>query len=72
MVLHHEKQLVVFHLIVNRPKFDYKLFLGKESAEYYDPETEIWKSYDDVIMSPEIITEEEKRLLEDVYFRYWR
>ena len=60
------------YIIVNRPKFNYKLFLGRESAEYYDPETEKWNPYDDKIMIREIRTEEEKRLLEDVYFRFWR
>ena len=60
------------YVIVNRPKFDYKLFIGKESAEYYDPEIEKWKPYDDAILRPEILTEEEKSLLEDVYFRFWR
>jgi arginyl-tRNA--protein-N-Asp/Glu arginylyltransferase len=60
------------YVIVNRPKFDYKLFIGKESAEYYDPEIEKWKPYDDAILRPEILTEDEKSLLEDVYFRFWR
>ena len=47
------------YIIVGRPKFNYKLFLGKESAEYYDPETEKWKPYTDDIMLPEIRTEKE-------------
>ncbi|MFN5422495.1 MAG: hypothetical protein ACK5AO_04445 [bacterium] len=60
------------YIIVGRPKFDYKLFLGKESAEYYDPETETWKPYTDEILKTEVITEEEKHLLYDVYFPFFR
>lgn len=60
------------YIIVDRPKFDYKLFLGEESAEYYDPETEAWKPYHPDIMKTEIRTEEEQDLLEDVYFRIFR
>lgn len=60
------------YVIVNRPKFDYKLFLGKESAEYYDPDAENWKPYDDTIMIPEIRSTEEEHLLKDVYFSFWR
>ena len=60
------------YIIVGRPKFDYKLFLGKDSAEYYDPEIEAWRKYSDEIMKPEVRTEEEKNLLENVYFRFFR
>lgn len=60
------------YVIVDRPKFDYKFFLGKESAEYYDAETETWKPYNDVIMLPEIRTEEEEDLLLNIYFRFFR
>jgi arginine-tRNA-protein transferase len=59
------------YIIVGRPKFDYKLFLGKDSAEYYDPEIEAWRKYCDEIMKPEVRTEEEKNLLENVYFRFF-
>jgi arginine-tRNA-protein transferase len=47
------------YIIVGRPKFNYKLFLGKEAAEYYDPESGNWRLYDDAIMLPEVRTEEE-------------
>lgn len=60
------------YIIVNRPKFDYKLFLGKESAEYYNPDIENWKAYDDDIMIPENRNEEEENLLSNVYFRFFR
>ncbi|MFZ9718989.1 MAG: hypothetical protein ACO3BD_06495 [Chitinophagaceae bacterium] len=58
------------YVIVGRPKFDYKLFLGAESAEYYDPEVSDWKPYHPEIMQPEQRTEEEEQLLEDIYFRF--
>lgn len=51
------------YIIVGRPKFDYKLFLGKESAEYYDPDKEAWLPYSESIMQPETRTEAEQRLL---------
>jgi hypothetical protein len=60
------------YLLVNRPRFNYKLFLGKSSAEYYDPETETWKPYHDDLLIPEVLSDEERRLLYDVYFRFFR
>ncbi|MFM7770909.1 MAG: hypothetical protein ACKO8Q_10170 [Bacteroidota bacterium] len=48
---------------MGRPKFDYKLFLGKESAEFYNPDLENWLPYSDSIMEPETRTEEEQKLL---------
>lgn len=51
------------YIIVGRPKFDYKLFLGKESAEYYNPDQEAWLPYTEDIMTPETRTHEEQRLL---------
>lgn len=51
------------YIIVGRPKFDYKLFLGKESAEYFNPDLEKWLPYTEDIMQPETRTEEEQRLL---------
>ena len=58
------------YVIVGRPKFDYKLFLGKESTEYYDPETETWKPYTDEILKPELRTEDGEHLLYNVYFPF--
>lgn len=55
------------YIIVGRPKFDYKLFLGKESAEYYDPETESWKPYREEIMQPELRTEEQQKQLVKIH-----
>ena len=60
------------YIVVDRPKFLYKLFLGKESAEYYHPDSETWKRYCDSILLPEQRTEEEEHLLRNVYFRFFR
>ena len=62
----HQKDWEWFYpgyIIVDRPKFDYKLFLGKESAQYYNPDTETWILFSDSIMQPETRTEDEQKLL---------
>lgn len=33
------------YLIAGRDKMDYKIFLGKEVTQYYDPETKRWEGY---------------------------
>lgn len=40
------------YVVPGLPKFDYKLFLGREAAEYYHPETGAWKSFEDRILDP--------------------
>ena len=60
------------YLVIDRPKFLYKLFLGKESAQYYHPDTKTWKPYCDSVLLPEVRTDEEEDLLKDVYFRFFR
>ena len=60
------------YIVVNRPKFLYKLFLGKESAQYYHPDTESWHPYNDDILLPEVRTPEEEDLLTNLYFRLFR
>jgi arginyl-tRNA--protein-N-Asp/Glu arginylyltransferase len=60
------------YLVIERPKFLYKLFLGKESAQYYHPDTESWCPYNDTIILPEVRTDEEEDLLKNVYFRFFR
>jgi hypothetical protein len=32
-------------------KMDYKLFLGKEQAQYFDPETVTWKYFQESILT---------------------
>jgi hypothetical protein len=59
------------YVIVGRPKFDYKLFLGRETAEFFDPEDETWKPFCASIMEPEIRTEEEDLELIHHFIRHW-
>jgi arginine-tRNA-protein transferase len=59
------------YVIVGRPKFDYKLFLGRETAEFFDPEDETWKPFCASIMEPEIRTEEEELELIHHFIRHW-
>ena len=41
------------YVVQGLPKMDYKLFLGKEVAEYFDPETVTWKKFDERILVKE-------------------
>jgi arginine-tRNA-protein transferase len=59
------------YVIVGRPKFDYKLFLGRETAEYFDPETENWKPFCNQIMEPEIRTADEEIELIQLFIKHW-
>lgn len=38
------------YVVQGLPKMDYKLFLGREEAEYFDPEVVDWKKFDDAIL----------------------
>jgi arginine-tRNA-protein transferase len=38
------------YVVEGLPKMDYKLFLGREQAEYFDPETVSWKKFDERIL----------------------
>jgi len=38
------------YLVQGLPKMHYKIFLGKECAEYFEPETMSWKPFDEKIM----------------------
>ena len=38
------------YVVEGLPKMDYKLFLGKEEAEYFDPEAVAWLKFDDNIL----------------------
>lgn len=60
------------YIVVGLPRFDYKLFVGKEWAEYYDPEEKVWKPFDDGIMKPEELTEEDQHKIYDGVFSFWR
>jgi arginine-tRNA-protein transferase len=38
------------YVVEGLPKMNYKLFLGKEEAQYFDPETSMWKYFQDNIL----------------------
>src|SRR5436190_3029313 len=44
------------YVIAGKRKMDYKLFLGKEAAKYFDPATNSWKYFDDGILVPEVLS----------------
>lgn len=44
------------YLVAGLPKMDYKLFIGKEVTQYFDPETKTWKSYQERILKGEELT----------------
>jgi arginyl-tRNA--protein-N-Asp/Glu arginylyltransferase len=50
------------YIVVGKPKLDYKLFLGKDKAQYFDYESKLWLPYKDEILIPESYT------LDDVDF----
>lgn len=48
------------YVIAGNPKMDYKLFLGREAAYYFDPRTESWKIFEDSILKAEEYSETDK------------
>lgn len=60
------------YIIVDRPSLNYKLFLGKGFAQYYDPDKDYWNPYNDSILQEEEVTREEYNFIHNVVFRYWR
>ena len=44
------------YIVVGKPKLDYKLFLGKDKAQYFDYESKSWLGYKDEILIPESYT----------------
>ena len=51
------------YIVVGKPKLDYKLFLGKDLAQYYDYETQSWLTYTDDILAEEVYTSSDLNLL---------
>lgn len=47
------------YLISGHPKMNYKLFIGREATQYFDPESKTWKDFQDGILSKEEYTERE-------------
>ena len=54
------KYYYIGYIINGDPKFDYKLFLGPESAYIYDNENKSWSKFDPSILIPIEYTEAEK------------
>jgi len=48
------------YVVAGNDKMNYKLFLGKEAAYYFEPGTDQWRPYDDIILLPEVLSEEVK------------
>jgi arginyl-tRNA--protein-N-Asp/Glu arginylyltransferase len=48
------------YVIAGNPKMDYKLFLGRHAAQYFDPESEDWKPFNDTILQAETYSETDK------------
>lgn len=66
------------YLLAGNNKMDYKLFLGKEATQYYDPETRTWKPYHEGLHLPELVDgqvnelELAEKILEDLKRRIER
>jgi hypothetical protein len=46
------------YVFAGHPKMNYKLFLGKDCGEYFDPDEEQWFSFNDSILEEEAYSEE--------------
>jgi len=38
------------YVVAGRPKMDYKLFLGREFAEYFNPQNGLWSPFNSSIL----------------------
>jgi arginine-tRNA-protein transferase len=47
------------YVVTDVPRFDYKLFLGRDVAEYFDPASQGWKSWDDAVLNSVSYSEDE-------------
>ena len=47
------------YIVNNFPKFDYKLFIGKEAASVFHTDTQRWKKFEESILVPLIYNREE-------------
>lgn len=48
------------YVVAGKSKMNYKLFLGRESASYFDPSTNMWLPFEEPILQPERLTEADK------------
>lgn len=46
------------YVFAGNAKMNYKLFLGEEYGEYYDPESDFWQVFHESILGPETYSEE--------------
>ena len=63
MRLHGFKYYYIGYLINGDAKFDYKLFLGPESAYVYDNENRSWDKFDSSILIPIDYTDAERMII---------
>ncbi len=48
------------YVVSGRPKMNYKLFLGRDVADYFDPATGMWLPFEESILLSERLTEADK------------
>lgn len=48
------------YLLAGKPKMDYKLFLGTQVAQFYNPETTAWEAYHKGLHLPENLNEADR------------
>lgn len=48
------------YVVSGKEKMNYKLFIGRDLAEYFDPSTGIWLPFDERILLPERLSEVDK------------
>jgi arginyl-tRNA--protein-N-Asp/Glu arginylyltransferase len=48
------------YVIAGKSKMDYKLFIGREAAQYFEPATAAWRSFEASILLPEKLSEHER------------
>jgi leucyl-tRNA---protein transferase len=48
------------YVVAGKSKMNYKLFLGRDVATYFDPATGMWLPFDEKILLPERLTEADK------------
>lgn len=49
------------YVVTDAPRFDYKLFLGKQAATYFDPLSQEWKPWNDSVFQSVSYSEEDWR-----------
>lgn len=48
------------YVVAGKPKMNYKLFLGRSAATWFDPGTGLWRAFDDRILQAEPLSETDK------------